>query len=97
MSAYDGGFRRLQSTEDFVEEKKYSAAEMERILKIQEVIAKAMAGDGGGSKALDSPRFPRTAQTTPWMKIPPMKLACGHHTHPAPHFVRKRNCGEQSA
>src|SRR5438128_2779613 len=44
MSAYDGGIRRLQTTEEFVEEKKYSAAEMERILKIQEVIAKAMAG-----------------------------------------------------
>jgi transposase len=44
MSASDGGVRRLQSTEEFVEEKKYWAAEMERILKIQEVIAKAMAG-----------------------------------------------------
>ena len=44
MSAFDVGVRRLRSTGDFVEEKKYSAAEMERILKIQEVIAKAMAG-----------------------------------------------------
>ena len=44
MSAFAAGVRRLQSTEDFVEERKYSAAELERILKIQEVIAKAMAG-----------------------------------------------------
>jgi hypothetical protein len=44
MSAFDSGVGRLQTTKDSLKKRSTRPREMERILKIQEVIAKAMAG-----------------------------------------------------